>query len=35
LAVLRWRGASARTITWFQRACGMAVRWGAGRMLHC
>jgi len=33
LAVLRWRGGSARTITRFQRARGVAVRWGAGRML--
>ena len=33
LAVLRWRGASARTISRFQRARGVAVRWGAGRML--
>jgi len=32
LAVLRWRGASARTITRFQRARGVAVRWGAARM---
>jgi len=29
LAVLRWRGASALTITRFQRARGVAVRWGA------
>ena len=35
LAVLRWRRASARTITQFQRARGVAVQWGAGRMLHC
>ena len=27
LAVLRWRGASARMITRFQRARGVAVRW--------
>jgi len=33
LAVLRWRGVSARTITRFQRARGLAVRWGAARML--
>jgi len=33
LAVLRWRGASARTITRFQRACGVAVQWGAARTL--
>jgi len=33
LAVLRWRGASARMITRFQRARGMAVRWGTARML--
>ena len=33
LAVLQWRGVSARTITRFQRARGMAVRWGAARML--
>ena len=32
LAVLRWRGVSARTITRFQRARGVAVRWVAGRM---
>ena len=29
LAVLRWRGAGARTITRFQRARGVAVRWGS------
>ena len=33
LAVLRWRGATARTITRFQWARGVAVRWGAARML--
>ena len=33
LAVLQWRGASARTITQFQRARGVAVQWGAARML--
>ena len=35
LAVLRWRGASAQMITQFQRARGVAVRWGAARMLAC
>ena len=33
LAVLQWRGTSARTITRFQRARGVAVQWGAARML--
>ena len=33
LAVLRWRGVSARMITRFQRARGVAVWWGAARML--
>ena len=33
LAVLRWRGASVRMITQFQRAHGVAVQWGAARML--
>jgi len=31
LTVLRWRGASVRTITQFQRARGVAVWWGAAR----
>jgi len=33
LAVLRWRGTSAWMITRFQQACGVAVWWGAARML--
>jgi len=33
LAVLQWRGASALTITRFQRARGVAVQWGAARVL--
>jgi len=31
LAVLRWRAASAQTMTQFQQARGVAVRWGAAR----
>ena len=33
LAVLQWKGASAQMITRFQRASGVAVRWGAARVL--